>query len=170
MYHAGLDVACCVRASNLVQELGMVSNIFTDKTGTLTCNEMRLVKYVLRGKIYDVPEPPPSPSPSPSSAQPVDVNTDTSPATVEAEVPTALGEVSSPSRGKSVNIPASGGRPKRGKKVDRARLERSGSDSSSSSDSEGGGGGGREEREANGDASSERPLVEKDLFQFLRCR
>ncbi|KAJ1430942.1 hypothetical protein B484DRAFT_395696, partial [Ochromonadaceae sp. CCMP2298] len=45
LYHTGLDVACTVRASNLVQELGMVSHVFTDKTGTLTCNEMKLVKY-----------------------------------------------------------------------------------------------------------------------------
>jgi magnesium-transporting ATPase (P-type) len=40
MYHAGLDVACCVRASNLVQELGMVSNIFTDKTGEQHLQEL----------------------------------------------------------------------------------------------------------------------------------
>ena len=33
-----------------------VSNIFSDKTGTLTCNEMRLVKFVLNDKIYDIRE------------------------------------------------------------------------------------------------------------------
>jgi magnesium-transporting ATPase (P-type) len=32
-----LDVACAVRSSNLVQELGMVSNVFSDKTGTCVC-------------------------------------------------------------------------------------------------------------------------------------
>lgn len=55
MYHAGLDVPCTVRSSNLVQELGNVSNIFSDKTGTLTRNEMKLVKFVLNGQIYDIP-------------------------------------------------------------------------------------------------------------------
>ena len=44
-----------------VQELGMVSNVFSDKTGTLTRNEMKLVKYVIKGKIFDMPTPPESP-------------------------------------------------------------------------------------------------------------
>lgn len=54
MYREELDVACTVRASNLVQELGQVSNVFSDKTGTLTRNEMKLVKFVLNGTIYDI--------------------------------------------------------------------------------------------------------------------
>lgn len=54
MYQADLDVPCTVRASNLLQELGMVSNIFSDKTGTLTRNEMKFVKFVINGTIYDV--------------------------------------------------------------------------------------------------------------------
>lgn len=54
LYRKELDVPCAVRSSNLVQELGGVSNIFSDKTGTLTCNEMRLVKFVLNGQIYDI--------------------------------------------------------------------------------------------------------------------
>ena len=33
----------------------MVSNIFSDKTGTLTRNEMKFVKFVVDGKLYDVP-------------------------------------------------------------------------------------------------------------------
>lgn len=56
LYRKELDVACAVRSSNLVQELGGVGNIFSDKTGTLTRNEMKLVKFVLNGTIYDVPE------------------------------------------------------------------------------------------------------------------
>jgi phospholipid-transporting ATPase len=56
MYRADLDTPCGVRSSNLVQELGGVSNIFSDKTGTLTCNEMRLVKFVLNGRTYDIME------------------------------------------------------------------------------------------------------------------
>ncbi|RYH31746.1 phospholipid-transporting ATPase [archaeon] len=55
LYREELDVACQVRASNLLQELGMVSNVFSDKTGTLTRNEMKLVKFVLNGTVYDVP-------------------------------------------------------------------------------------------------------------------
>jgi magnesium-transporting ATPase (P-type) len=54
MYRSELDVACQVRASNLLQELGQVSNIFSDKTGTLTRNEMKLVKFVIDGQTYDV--------------------------------------------------------------------------------------------------------------------
>mmetsp|Transcript_11491 Transcript_11491/g.18844 ORF Transcript_11491/g.18844 Transcript_11491/m.18844 type:complete len:1109 (-) Transcript_11491:1128-4454(-) len=55
MYREELDVACKVKASNLVQELGMVSNVFSDKTGTLTRNEMNLVKFVINGTLYDIP-------------------------------------------------------------------------------------------------------------------
>jgi phospholipid-translocating P-type ATPase (flippase) len=57
MYREELDVTCQVRSSNLLQELGMVSNIFSDKTGTLTRNEMKLVKFVLNGAIYDIRAP-----------------------------------------------------------------------------------------------------------------
>lgn len=45
---------CVVRSSNLVQELGMVSNIFSDKTGTLTRNEMKFVKFIVDGRLYDM--------------------------------------------------------------------------------------------------------------------
>ncbi len=58
LYREELDVACSVRSSNLVQELGMVSNVFSDKTGTLTRNEMKLVKFVLNGTLYDIEEQP----------------------------------------------------------------------------------------------------------------
>ena len=80
LYHPGLDVPCTVRASNLVQELGMVSNVFTDKTGTLTRNEMKLVKFVLGGRIYDVALP--ISSSAACSAPPSAANTDTSTPTV----------------------------------------------------------------------------------------
>ena len=48
---------CVVRSSNLVQELGMVSNVFSDKTGTLTRNEMRFVKFIIDGKLFDMDSP-----------------------------------------------------------------------------------------------------------------
>eukprot|EP00606_Chrysophyceae_sp_TOSAG23-5_P000761 GSChrysophyteH2.ASY1.ANO1.1337.1 assembled CDS len=54
IYDEALNCATAVRSSNLAQELGMVSNIFSDKTGTLTCNEMRFVKFVIDDVMYDV--------------------------------------------------------------------------------------------------------------------
>jgi len=54
MYDEALDLPATVRSSNLVQELGQVSNIFSDKTGTLTRNEMRFVKFLCEGTMYDV--------------------------------------------------------------------------------------------------------------------
>ena len=54
IYDEALNCATQVRSSNLAQELGMVSNIFSDKTGTLTCNEMRFVKFIVDGQLFDV--------------------------------------------------------------------------------------------------------------------
>jgi phospholipid-transporting ATPase len=54
IYEESLDLPCSVRSSNLCQELGLVSNIFSDKTGTLTRNEMKLVKFIVDGQIYDI--------------------------------------------------------------------------------------------------------------------
>lgn len=54
MYDEVLDTSCIVRSSNLAQELGVVRNIFSDKTGTLTRNEMRFVKFVVNDKMYDI--------------------------------------------------------------------------------------------------------------------
>lgn len=47
---------CAVRSSNLAQELGLVSNIFSDKTGTLTRNEMKFVQFIIKDKVYNVEE------------------------------------------------------------------------------------------------------------------
>lgn len=54
IYDEKLDLQTGVKSSNLAQELGMVSNIFSDKTGTLTCNEMRFVKFIIDGEEFDV--------------------------------------------------------------------------------------------------------------------
>jgi len=56
IYEPDLDCRCIVRSSNLCQELGQVSNVFSDKTGTLTRNEMKLVSFVVDGKSYLVEE------------------------------------------------------------------------------------------------------------------
>ena len=54
IYDETLNCSCIVRSSNLVQELGMVSNVFSDKTGTLTRNEMKFVNFVVEGRMFDV--------------------------------------------------------------------------------------------------------------------
>jgi phospholipid-transporting ATPase len=54
LYDETLDTPCLVKSSNMCQELGMVSNVFSDKTGTLTCNEMKFVKFLIDGKSFDV--------------------------------------------------------------------------------------------------------------------
>lgn len=40
MYHSESDTPAVARTSSLVEELGQIDYIFSDKTGTLTCNVM----------------------------------------------------------------------------------------------------------------------------------
>jgi len=40
MYYAKTDTPAVCRTSSLVEELGQIEYVFSDKTGTLTCNEM----------------------------------------------------------------------------------------------------------------------------------
>mmetsp|Transcript_60087 Transcript_60087/g.143170 ORF Transcript_60087/g.143170 Transcript_60087/m.143170 type:complete len:1566 (+) Transcript_60087:92-4789(+) len=52
MYDHELDVRARVRTANLCQEIGQVSYIFSDKTGTLTRNVMELKLISVGGKTY----------------------------------------------------------------------------------------------------------------------
>lgn len=58
MYHDLTDTPAVCRTSSLVEELGMVQYIFSDKTGTLTCNQMEFKQCSIGGIQYsvDVPE------------------------------------------------------------------------------------------------------------------
>ena len=52
MYYEKADIPARARTSNLNEELGQVNTILSDKTGTLTCNEMDFVKCTIAGTSY----------------------------------------------------------------------------------------------------------------------
>jgi phospholipid-translocating P-type ATPase (flippase) len=52
MYYDVNSVPCQVRAPDLNESLGMVNHVFSDKTGTLTCNIMEFRKCSIAGKSY----------------------------------------------------------------------------------------------------------------------
>jgi magnesium-transporting ATPase (P-type) len=54
MYDEDMDKPCVVKSGNLMQELGQISQIFSDKTGTLTRNEMKLMCTVAKGHEVDM--------------------------------------------------------------------------------------------------------------------
>ncbi|KAJ1546222.1 hypothetical protein HK096_005370, partial [Nowakowskiella sp. JEL0078] len=58
MYHAETDTPATARMSSLVEELGQIDFIFSDKTGTLTCNIMDFKMCTIAGIAYaeTVPE------------------------------------------------------------------------------------------------------------------
>jgi len=58
MYDENLDEPAKVQSSNLNEELGQISHIFSDKTGTLTCNIMEFKKFSVGLKSYGTLDPP----------------------------------------------------------------------------------------------------------------
>ncbi|KAI9803259.1 MAG: hypothetical protein M1825_002050 [Sarcosagium campestre] len=58
VYHDKTDTPAVCRTSSLVEELGQVEYIFSDKTGTLTCNQMEFKQCSIGGVQYadEVPE------------------------------------------------------------------------------------------------------------------
>jgi len=52
MYYEEADMPAVARTSSLVEELGKVEYVFSDKTGTLTCNIMEFRMCSIGGKAY----------------------------------------------------------------------------------------------------------------------
>ncbi|KAF9360352.1 hypothetical protein BGX26_009704 [Mortierella sp. AD094] len=52
MYYEKTDTPALARTSSLVEELGQIEYIFSDKTGTLTCNEMEFRQCSIAGIAY----------------------------------------------------------------------------------------------------------------------
>lgn len=53
MYHTETDTPALSRTSNLVEELGQVQYVFSDKTGTLTCNRMEFLHCAIGDMVCD---------------------------------------------------------------------------------------------------------------------
>jgi P-type E1-E2 ATPase len=54
MYDAENDFCAIARTSNLNEELGIIKYVFSDKTGTLTCNQMELKRFAIAGVTYSI--------------------------------------------------------------------------------------------------------------------
>ena len=52
MYYKDINKFARVKTSDLIEELGQIEFIFSDKTGTLTCNIMDLKRISINGTIY----------------------------------------------------------------------------------------------------------------------
>lgn len=56
LYLEETDMPAGVQSSNLNEELGQVHYLFSDKTGTLTCNMMEFKKFTINGQSYGTDE------------------------------------------------------------------------------------------------------------------
>ncbi|CAG9332358.1 unnamed protein product [Blepharisma stoltei] len=65
MYYEPIDMKTGVQSSNLNEDLGQISYIFSDKTGTLTCNIMEFRKMSVNGISYGTNENYSGPNPIP---------------------------------------------------------------------------------------------------------
>ena len=52
LYSSRLGYPASVRSMMLSEELGQISHVFSDKTGTLTCNDMVFRKMSINGVSY----------------------------------------------------------------------------------------------------------------------
>ncbi len=52
MFDQAQGIEAGVQASNLNEELGQIEYLFSDKTGTLTCNVMEFKKFTTGGYSY----------------------------------------------------------------------------------------------------------------------
>lgn len=58
IYYEKTDTPAVARSSSLIEELGQIEYIFSDKTGTLTCNEMEFRQCSISGLSYSLtPDP-----------------------------------------------------------------------------------------------------------------
>ena len=56
LYFEETDMPAGVQSSNLNEELGQVQYLFSDKTGTLTCNIMEFKKFTIKGESFGTDE------------------------------------------------------------------------------------------------------------------
>jgi len=70
IYDAHTDTPTSTKCTNLISEIGQVSHVFSDKTGTLTQNVMRLVGLSVGGRRFGVQVPDAMPAADSETAMP----------------------------------------------------------------------------------------------------